>query len=87
MLCPCGIVVLRSPRCTGCCPAAGELRFQQLVVPAQGWPPSLTAKGLGVPFTAGSPLASVGPQQPGFSRGLGQDLFGQRGFLCEGSIK
>lgn len=46
-------------------PAAGQLLRQQLVEPQFGWPPALLAKGEGVVFTAGAPLAVTGPEVSG----------------------
>ena len=64
-----------------------ELRFQALVEPAYGWPPSLISKGPGVAFTGGSPIAVTGPEVPGFSRYLATGLWGQPGFACNGTLK
>lgn len=52
-----------------------------------GWPPALIAKGPGINFTSGSPLATVAPPLPGYRRLLGSGLFGLRGFPCPGSLK
>lgn len=66
---------------------AGELRFQELVLAAQGFPPAVTAKGPSIAFTAGAPIVAMGPPQPGFARRIGQGLFGQRGFSCPETVK
>jgi len=85
---PCSCAAaLMFPAC-GCHPhCAGELRFQSLVVPKLGWPPALLGKGPHIPFASGSPLVTVGPPLPGYTRQLGSGLFGQRGYTCPESLK
>lgn len=68
-------------------PGQCELRFQPLVEPSKGWPPSLISKGKDLPFSAGSPLAVTGPEIEGYTRYLGGSLFGQPGYDCPGTIK
>ncbi len=50
-----------------CChtAVAGQLLHQQLVEPQFGWPPAVLAKGEGVTFTGGAPIAVTGPEVSG----------------------
>lgn len=63
-----------------------ELRHQQLAEPDFGWPPAVVAKGSGIAFTAGAPLAVTGPPVDGFEVQLGTGLFGQPGMDCPGTL-
>lgn len=66
-----------------------ELRRQLFVDPATGGPPILIAKGQGAGgFTAGAPMyVHAGPELPGFTCIVGGGLFGQPGYVCEGSVR
>jgi len=66
---------------------AGELRFEELATPLQGWPPSVLGKGEGIGFTGGAPLAVYGPMVEGYARRLGTGVYGQPGFDCPGTLK
>lgn len=66
---------------------AGELRYQTLVEPAYGWPPSLVSEGPGIAFTGGSPIAVNGPEVQGYRRELATGLWGQPGFSCNDTLK
>lgn len=73
--------------CCCCCCIAGQLRYQELAAPQNGWPLSVLAKGPEVPFTAGSPIVAWGPEIKGFRRLIGRGLFTHGRFNCTGSLR
>ncbi|PRW39133.1 cytochrome P450 chloroplastic isoform C [Chlorella sorokiniana] len=64
-----------------------ELRFQDLISPSVGYPAALIAKGPGVPFQAGGPFMSSGPQVPGYMLMVGKGLFTAGRFNCSGTLR
>lgn len=63
-----------------------RLQFQQLVQPQLGWPPAVVAKGPGVQYMGGAPLVVTGPDLPGYTRRMGNGLWGQPGYDCAASL-
>lgn len=71
------------PACRASAPAAGQLQRRALGDPDKGWwPPSVVAKGAGVQFTGGAPLAVGGRPLPGYAALPGRTLLEYGRFAC-----
>lgn len=64
-----------------------QLRFQTLIQPTLAYPAALIAKGPAVPFSAGGPIVTSGPQLPGYTLLPGKGLFSFGRFNCSQSLR